>query len=416
MNCETCGAVLEDGASFCPECGSAVGGNKTICKECGYAFDGDFCPICGAAADGALAAEESAEEEVAVKNGSSNSLMKMLGKVFAFAGAALALILMFFIGTRMVETALGIKEKVPVAKNIFWYFGDNFKQLTQLLDYADMNASFVSEGEVLSAIFTSVLGFFAALVTLVLVIVFGIIAIIKFIKSFSQENDTVKASIKVMLVYVLGATLLSVLSLASYKGGMVEGAMTLNGATIFGLIFCTIAIVGAFVFKLLENPSKFNTGKILAIACAVVSFVVLLIAAHTGFSYKSVGGYGETKYNMSAFSAMADTADEGAAIVLMFAQFMLIVAVIFFVLSLFRNIGNLINDKQNSCLPWAIICLIFSTVAVIFLATGGKMILAEIGSASYKADLLRPILLIVFSIANLVVTIVSKSINAKKSN
>ncbi len=413
MNCETCGAVLEDGASFCPECGSAVGGNKTICKECGYAFDGDFCPICGAAADGALAAEESAEEEVAVKSGSSNSLMKMLGKVFAFAGAALALILMFFIGTRMVEVEFGMKVKVPMAKNIFWYFGDNFKQLTQLLDYADMNASFVSEGEVLSAIFTSVLGFFAALVTLVLVIVFGIIAIIKFIKSFSQENDTVKASIKVMLVYVLGATLLSALSLYSYKGGMSEEAITLNGATIFGLIFCTIAIVGAFVCKLLDGASSFNTGKILAIACAVVSFVVLLIAAHTGLSFKANGYWGEMKYNMSAFSAMADT--ERAAMVLMFAQFMLIVAVIFFVLSLFRNIGNLVNDKQNSCLPWAIICLIFSTLAVIFLATAGKTMLAENGSSA-KADLLRPILLIVFSIANLVVTIVSKSINAKKSN
>ncbi|MBE5747882.1 MAG: zinc ribbon domain-containing protein [Clostridiales bacterium] len=415
MNCETCGAVLEDGASFCPECGSAVGGNKTICKECGYAFDGDFCPICGAAADGALAAEESAEEEVAVKSGSSNSLMKMLGKVFAFAGAALALILMFFIGTRMVEVEFGMKVKVPMAKNIFWYFGDNFKELSKYLDYADMNAGYIDAGEMLAAIFSRLFSFFVALVTLVLVIVFGIIAIIKFIKSFSQENDTVKASIKVMLVYVLGATLLSALSLYSYKGGMSEEAITLNGATIFGLIFCTIAIVGAFVCKLLDGASSFNTGKILGIACAVVSFVVLLIAAHTGLSFKANGYWGEMKYNMSAFSAMADTANDGAAIVLMFAQFMLLVAVIFFVLSLFRNVGNLVNDKQNSCLPWAIICLIFSTIAVIFLATAGKTMVAESGGSA-KADLLRPILLIVFSIANLVVTIVSKSINAKKSN
>lgn len=55
MKCSKCGAVIEDGAKFCPVCGEPVAENHgessvRYCSKCGKPYEGNpsYCPSCGA--------------------------------------------------------------------------------------------------------------------------------------------------------------------------------------------------------------------------------------------------------------------------------------------------------------------------------------------------------------------------------
>lgn len=52
MKCTKCGAVVENGAKFCPVCGEPVAEEKKVsyCPKCGQPHEGNpaFCPSCGA--------------------------------------------------------------------------------------------------------------------------------------------------------------------------------------------------------------------------------------------------------------------------------------------------------------------------------------------------------------------------------
>lgn len=453
MNCKKCNAVLEDGARFCSVCGERVD-NKTACKSCGTQYEGKFCPNCGTAADSvpeaatvvesvpevaavervpevAATVVESAPEAVAApvadvyapeavaapKGAVLSKVMKITAKSLAFFGSVMAFMLMFFMGLKEVYVdTFGIwGVPVPVsdtyAPNIFYFFGENFEWLMWLLDLES-----ASGAEIATAIFTTFFTFAIAMLTLVLVMVFGIISIVKFAKSFSENAECpIKYSMRTMLAYILGVTLLYSTMFFSSP----DEQVTLNSATVAGLVLCTIAIIGTVACKLVEKPARFKVkeftiGKGVALACAIVSMVVLIIAAHTGAAVKSVWG----KENMSAFQMMYDSNPVGVFVLVM-AQFMMYTALVFFVISLFRNIGNVMNDRQNSCLAFSIITLVFSSLAILFLYVGTQLHVGVLNaepyymSDYYKADLLMPILLFAFALVNLGATITSNILRNK---
>lgn len=278
--CPVCGAFNSEDSKYCSVCGARVDG-KIVCPNCGTAYEGNFCPDCGRSVNGVFVKNNAAPSapvtasvpvpapspETAQENKPSdktklNKVMDLVSSICVFAAAMLAVIFTFCIGVNIYSDGVWVSNSDVY---LLEYLGGVYRNLGE--------AQF-------SQVFPLVIGTLIAVATLVLILVFGIITLVKGIKYFTkkQEKGLVKYSFATWAVFITASALLLVLKSANYNIGYV-GEVELNSATESGIVLTGLSLAGFIVCRIIANARSFKGKAAILITCFRGGILLLLIIA-----------------------------------------------------------------------------------------------------------------------------------------
>ncbi len=443
MECKLCGSAAPDNAVFCPNCGGRVDGKKEcpkcghendesykfcvrcgtridgkkVCKNCGAEFEGAFCPQCGVKGN-KCACEKGKNNS---KKVSYNGVMKIVAISCGLFSALAAFIFMFFMGFEGEKT-------------IFYYLGDSFKEIKEVKSmlngshfkgavFALMYMDAITACLIAVATLASVTTFFTLTVT------YGVFALLG-----KEKGNPIKMAIYTAFSYILGTALLY-----PFGGGELLGIkIGFNGATVAGLVLCSIGLAGATGCALATDYKRFMKKAFLArwicagacIMFGVISYLMVRRAGAevlvSGISVAEgspglsgatlLGLFVEMYYNepilkeeMWAISAFS-----------MVGTLFVLAAATFAIMALFRNIGNTVDEKKNNGMLWSILSFACSVGALIFtilIAKQAEFIVKttewSYGSVNMKIKYASSILAVVFSFVSMGIAIAAKIVSRK---
>ena len=287
--CHACGQLNEEHFSFCVGCGTRIDG-KTACPNCGTAFEGSFCPTCGAANKGKPVNNQTKREG----RFSLSSVMEKVGGASMILGVLFSLIFVFFIG--LVESLDGVRgEKV----GLFTFFGEYYKEMKteEITEVVEATSKWwgnlIEEQTTLYGVFGTII----SAATLLCVVGFATVAIVKYILSFvnKTKDDSKGWALACIASYLIGAVLFYAhirMQMSIYADGeSSEGIVNFNGATVVGLVFALVFLGLGIIGKLIaKGKTSWTGGKCVATVCALVGvlFAGAMVAAaqFSAFSFE----------------------------------------------------------------------------------------------------------------------------------
>lgn len=466
--CHECGARL-DGKKPCPSCGQFVDETHVYCEYCGARTDGKVaCPSCGTYQEGAfcvncgtpLTVKQTAavvEVKSEKKPISSEKKQKIWSSVFAWvrsgaglACAVLALIFVFFVGftaavsgNESAMSGLGISAETH---NIFYFFGDVYKEIAQLTETSD---PFKSEIPQAAGYVYAISGTVISAAMIGCVVAFATVCIVGFIRfaTSGKENNGAKWGVGSALALICGSALLYALNvfvlevLVSSNGVtvLVKMLLTYNGATVAGIVLCAIFVAIYAVGNLVRKGAAWKEKKtivnaVLAVVGSVFAVVALAVGkgAFVGISFEESGTMFElsfAQYWNNIFLISLTGLTQGSqfynehldaislscvfSFVQQFAAFATVGCGVGFVLTAVLNTEG---EKQTSGLRWAIplvCCAAVQLVSGIIGQTALGEVAFEMGKSAGEPinsslQMGASIVALVFAVLCLAVSIVKK--------
>lgn len=286
--CPKCGVLTDENSVYCENCGARLDGKK-VCEKCGTAFDGNFCPSCGAGATAPKRSAGARQKAAPAPGGNESALSRILGWVsggLAMAAVLFALIFVFLLGVTSVAKVTG----EPTAKSSL--IQHTFVYLTQAFDWVkslDGRLDDVTFGKGLvygPLVVTSVLQIIAAAATLITVITFSVVAIVRFVKKAMglKGKDCFPAALGAVISLAVGAGALLLFSYMKVSAADRHAVVRSSGATIAGIALSASFIGIAAIIKLVACGKKVlapkNLGKaFLSLATAAAAIVTIALVA-----------------------------------------------------------------------------------------------------------------------------------------
>ena len=298
--CEACGQLNDENFAFCCYCGTRIDG-KTACKTCGTVYEGSFCPACGNAKKTSPAKEKSGK----AKQGRFGKICEIIGGGLMMAGVLLSLIFVFFIGLELAG------EKTT----IFTFFGEYYKEMkaSGLGDVGETTSKWWVDLFENQITLYGVVGTVISSVTLLSVVAFSTVAIVKYVLSWVRktENTANGWALASVVSYLVGAVLffahvrMRIVSYGSVDlGGMDfsamlgnEGGTEFNGVTVVGIVLGLVAVGLGLIANMLSKGKTPWTGKrilgtVFGFAGVVFGGVILAVSqfSASGFDFFSEEG------------------------------------------------------------------------------------------------------------------------------
>ncbi len=443
--CPACKKPNEENVTYCVYCGERMDG-KTVCSACGTAYNGQFCPSCG-------------KSELVMKRrgGAGYNKEKVLhtfdvvGSGLMMLGVLFALIFVFFIAVTVDVSVIKIADLgLDSDASIFDYFGKYYEEIGEVEAEMKWFYDTMSSQELIIGIIGTVI----AALTLCAVVGFAITATIIFVRNWMglSERKADKWAIATILSFFAGV----VTFLGLHKFGMsyngVEGMLKLSSATVWGIVLCSIALVGSIACKIVAGGSENLQRKQLvrlSLALLGVAFCATLFGIMGNFNILSkMTAHGES-LTISAGAMVANILAIACAeqkvewlprgtetdsifsnvetftVLNTVTQIILILAVVAIILCIMQKLNGVLFQKQSSELVWAIVAVVL-TVACLVLSILSKNSLSEICDVDaslssgiqnnipdVEGSIAIPILLVVFSVLNLAVACVHSVLNSK---
>lgn len=292
FECPSCGGTCAEDALFCPHCGAKLD-QKETCKKCGTVFEGKFCPKCGTPVSSETPAptEQSPKEQPAEPPKKPRNWKKILfivGGALAMASAVLALLFSLFIGFNVSmpielgseQGSLGSTFIGMGGHNIFYYFYQNFKDAADMISSSPNLPLITVMGFYIKAVF----GTMIALATLITVLTLTIKAATKYANYMHNgaNSDFGKCAYGSCLAYFAGIVTLYALEFFSaeltYGNETVKVGLAPNGATITGIVLCSVFIACYLGFCIAIRGKKMLQKRTLCEAiCSAVGAVILIV-------------------------------------------------------------------------------------------------------------------------------------------
>ena len=487
MECKKCGATLADGAIYCNTCGARLDGKKLCencqnwneessvfcgfcgtridgkksCSICGAIVEGTFCPQCGNKIDGEKSGSKpnalSSKGGVKAKEATLSKVFNHIGSGSLIIGVLFALIFVFFIGIQLAIYAEGGEtEAFKKSHNLFYFFGDYYKDIKKLRNDISIEETTLWFKSLITAQVKlyGVMGTIISALTLLSVVSFGLIAIIKYLVELVKKTEQGIDSwaLACILSFLGGAGLLflhtRVSVMMAYDGDWFEpqlfGSTKFNVSTIIGIIFCSVMLTVGVLFRVInKRQTLWKEKNILATICSIagiaLGIVVFILAMHFVIGFEMTYDYGELGVRLQGgpllFNDALDIVLSGLVnkefykyqqitrqleimnIFNVFAQSFIILLIVFVVLSIKANVCG-VTEKKNLSLLWAILSAVFAILALVFTILAfynfGSVIglLAEGYEESVNIEVSGlfavPITAVIFSVLLLASAIVSK--------
>lgn len=480
MKCVFCGTDNPDGALFCKKCGKRLDG-MTTCPSCGKdtPADGDFCIYCGAglksaaaksAGPGGPAAERTdgkfyaypaadtregapsarvygsvneplreaaATAYVAPAEGRSPSVsetvkkaLKVATEAFAVLAALIGMIFVFFIGNEVSADASGAIVGLGGGCDIFYFFGDAYKDIESALESSGLgNRNFVNYSYTTAAAVGTVCSALALAATVILFIATVVRCVRKLLK-LTQKSVTGLAA-ATFFSYVCGVALFMLCASGSISAVGEEFSVTVNEATVAGLVLGGVFIVASAVSAVAcgidkENVKQTGINGVFGAVATVFLLVIAGVAAYGVFGVAVDAGYsgdigvrlGMTElFNMFAslslsyYAGNANTGAEWNAFVNMYNSelvvnvILLIFAIafcIFAVISLsgiFSGFGKKMGGRGVKSLMASGICAVITGIMMIITDVLFINWVAEYGTgAECGVDVAVPVVVMLFGL------------------
>lgn len=314
MQCKCCATENPDDAVFCKACGKRLDGTS-VCPECAMTIPADsaFCPYCGVKQNVSVAGMRrdvsSASETAVAADKKPLNAGGLLGCISAWAAAALSMVSLIFVFlTGVVMTRSGI-ERDRTSENIYYYFGDAYRDADKLLQALTGGNGYTGFSETCLKVCAG-LGTVISVLTLIAVCTFSVTCLVLSARRLAGKSDRTGGAFAVAayLSYVVGAVLLLSLNNceATYYSavGYLSVKVALNGATVAGIVLgavCAAAYTGCAIARRGKKLSGQQSVMrlILCAAGAAVSVVIVILCARpalgvnaddmTGMENASVG-------------------------------------------------------------------------------------------------------------------------------
>ena len=278
IQCNNCQQFNDENNAFCVFCGTRIDG-KTVCKGCGELVDGAFCARCGTPVVPVSNSVDKKERQPVNPN-----KQRLWDKIFglatggvALAGAAFALIFVFFIGFGM--KVLGNQQGVgqisgltstPESMNIFYFFGDAYKEIAEMKRSLEMAEVLCADMLIGNMYVYAVICTILAAATIGCVVGFAIPAIISYVKYATGKTEKInsKWAILTIVSFIAGVAMLYAQNYLSvdvyaqdyeyYETIYAKITLTPNALTMTGLVLCIVFASLWLVGKMVSFGGKWK--------------------------------------------------------------------------------------------------------------------------------------------------------------
>ena len=280
MNCPFCGTANPDDSVFCKKCGRRMSGTVT-CPACGAASpaDGDFCTHCGARLN--APAPVPAEERPAAWR----QILVTVGNALAVFAALASVIFLFCLGCEMRNPLLPTLLWFDWGgTDIYYFFGEIYR------DIYDVYTKSVPVFTGVSGYSQAVIGTLLSAGMMISVCILFILTLVRFVRSFGEKKgrSVVAMAAKTYFLYLAFALLFLALHSVTMLDGEARSAVTLNGATIAGLIIGAVGVLSAAVLHAVAGAGKMGRDRILQLSFS--GACLLLVAAVFALLSGSIAG------------------------------------------------------------------------------------------------------------------------------
>ena len=433
IKCKYCNAENKDGTKFCNMCGAELSDERR-CKKCGTLLKENavFCPQCGEKAENEKGASDKKQKLL--------SLQKVMSVATLATSVFLAVITIIFTIFMGCKSGMNVTTSASQKINLFYYFDDAWKEISTLPESFDAYNATVY--------IRIILGLLISVATLVTVMVFSIMSIVRNVTVITKKGD--KAGINLSLIaffaFVAGVTGLFFIHTLSVEimGYNVPKEVVnelsrlntrFNGATIAGFVIGGISLALMIVFSLLSDKKRFNARYLLNSGLSVVGIVLMIVLAAMfakPFATISLTGYydgydlsiGYGPFSLFGRSALwIDSGIENAQEIMIFSIIGFIIACAVLVIGLVyisKAIKTIIYNQTNKAQFALSILLVglslFSLVCIIVANNYFKDILFEessLGKDKVSFSFVAPIVIFIMSLLTLGVEI-ARLITIKK--
>ena len=316
MFCLHCGKEFSDDFTFCPFCGKKVD-EKTYCPSCNKEItDGaKYCGFCGTFVGKGEKLSLVKEESPSFDNTSNNGLAsKFSFKNVFFHASAISLILgllfafifSFFVGfaTNSTETTggaiMGISE---TSGSSFYFFKTVYSDVSELLETAIYEGNYVyGAGAYTFAIVCTIFVAMNMVVSLGLLTVACVKYGMAIYYKKSQTFSCFKYFLPALVCFIITACLVG--GFLNYSGKVsdslikIEGAVSLNGATVTAIILMSIFGLIGLIFNALSKGVKTLKltnvfGIIVSILAIGVILAILIVITKNYITMKSLPAKGQ---------------------------------------------------------------------------------------------------------------------------
>lgn len=256
MNCPFCGTANPDDSVFCKKCGRRMSGSVT-CPACGATSpaDGDFCTRCGARLNAPVKAEE--------RPAAWRQILVTVGNALAVFAALASVIFLFCLGCEMRNPLLPTLLWFDWGgTDIYYFFGEIYR------DIYDVYTKSVPVFTGVSGYSQAVIGTLLSAGMMISVCILFILTLVRFVRSFGEKKgrSVVAMAAKTYFLYLAFALLFLALHSVTMLDGETRSAVTLNGATISGIVIGAVGVLSAAVLHAVAGAQKMGRDRILQLS------------------------------------------------------------------------------------------------------------------------------------------------------
>lgn len=423
VHCPVCGALNPTEATFCIQCGGRMD-NKRVCPECGTLNEAgvNFCLGCGHAFEKPRAQKSARSRETSREGGRTLAdWFRLFGGIGVMAAAFFALVFTFCIGiTTRTESLF---DTVTETDFLYVYFGGRYKTLASALKGVGEGAGYMK----FALYFPTVLGTLVAAGGLVSVIALSAVAAVRYVRALMQRDGKTnffRPAVAAYAVFVAAATAIRALN------GTSDGTSTisLNGATIAGIVLGAVFLVAGTVLNLLPEGKELLTRKklTLLISAAVggVFFVLIFalapmgigavesgdsVTASTASTASLMATIGSLYYSMGfgSYGSTSVDAPIGQAIVYALSQLFQLAVITLALFAFIKLFADLTSEKAKSPLRLVIPLVVCAAGYLAMTVTVGALFNSYL-ETDVKFGYAAPAVLFVFSVLQLARVIAEK--------
>lgn len=338
MECKKCGAINPDEAVFCAQCGTRLDGKapcpscgklndetnaycnfcgtrldgKTVCKTCGAAFEGNFCPKCGA---GARAAETAAAYAAAAPKAAAKALPgKTAKRVIRLVQSSLVFsaifcMLVFSLCLGFTQTQTGTLEPRSETENVYYFLFSVWKDIRAVFVPSSPDVEVLIYFEAYFSLYMPYILIAVALgANIVVCLTYGILAVVKFSTGIGRTDVPLAKYLVPPVVSTLAAVTvpLALMGATSATGdtGSAHISFGLNGAGVAEIVLVAVFLAGAIVLECLLN-GKAVANRLKKIVPFAIGALLLAVAAGVLSANFFTLGAGQTAAKTSLVSMLS---------------------------------------------------------------------------------------------------------------